>query len=101
MGEWTMAAASGATASAGTEVAALVICGTMGAGLVAIGRAQRRSGRNMFLPEGPFRFGGTLLQPPGPTRTRRVAGRFFVGAGWVLIALGLLNGLVALTDALS
>jgi hypothetical protein len=95
-GWMTIAAADPPTASTGTELAGFLICCGMGAGIIAWGRMQRRSGRNMFLPDRPFRFGGVLHEPPPPRRYRRAAGWFFEVCGWTLAVIGVINGLVAL-----
>ncbi|MYS22328.1 hypothetical protein GA0115240_14065 [Streptomyces sp. DvalAA-14] len=91
-----MAAADGPPATAGTELAGFLICCATGAAVITYGRMQRRSGRNMFLPDRPFRFGGVLHQPPPERRTRRAVGRFFEIVGWILVVIGIINGLVLL-----
>lgn len=92
----TIATADPPTPTTGTELAGFLVCCGMGAAVIAYGRMQRRTGRNMILPDRVFRFGGTLHQPPPERKAHRVAGRFFEIVGWVLAVIGICNGLAAL-----
>ncbi|WP_405590103.1 hypothetical protein [Streptomyces sp. NBC_01190] len=92
----TMAAADAPQATTGTELAGFLICCGMGAGIIYIGRTQRRTGRNFLSPDWVFRFGDALHQPRPERKAHRATGRFFEIIGWVLAVIGICNGLAAL-----
>lgn len=100
MAEFAVVAAS-TSASVGTNVSLLLFCATAGTVFVVYGRWQRRSGRSFLVPEGPFRSGDTLCQPPPPRRYLRVVGRLSEIFGWILVTVGVLNGMFALQHVLS
>ncbi|MFE7216924.1 hypothetical protein ACFU93_45490 [Streptomyces sp. NPDC057611] len=66
--------------------------------LIAVGRYQRRTGRNIINPDKPVHMANVLLPEAPPSKGKRVADRVYLFFGWFLVlgvVINLINGIRA------
>ncbi|MFF4148273.1 hypothetical protein ACFY0A_45195 [Streptomyces sp. NPDC001698] len=66
--------------------------------LIAVGRYQRRTGRNIINPDKPVRVANVLLPEAPPSKGKRVADRVYLFFDWFLVlgvVINLINGIRA------
>ncbi|MEU3407613.1 hypothetical protein ABZ766_27215 [Streptomyces sp. NPDC006670] len=74
-----------AAGSVGGHLQAAGACLVAAVWCVWMGRRQQRTGRGVFVPDETLRVGEVLVEPPAPTRGKRVAGRVWAGVGWFFV----------------
>ncbi|NEC84740.1 hypothetical protein G3I71_02410 [Streptomyces sp. SID12501] len=69
--------------------------------VIWLGRRQRRTGRSFIFTDKAVRIGGTLIQPPPPSRWNRAIGCIGIGVGGFFILSAVVNLAMALHGLLT